>query len=388
MKSMKRPHGLPTTLRIRRWRWMLWMALAGSWLMACQSAEEVAAPVLRTVRTITVEPSDGGTARTFSGTARSKLESRLSFKVSGTLQALPIKVGDSLRKGQLIGRLDASLFELEAQQAEASLVQAQAAERNASAAYQRVKELYADNNAPRNDLDAARANAESAAAQVKAASKQLELARLNASYARLTAAEDCTVSTVEVEVNENVSAGGTVATVSCGSELEVVISVPESLISRISAGMSATVRFDAVPDLQLDGTVVEVGVSASGSAFPVTVAIEGEQPRLRSGLAADVRFQFGNGSQRERFLVPLAALVKDGSGSFVYILQPGDGQQGTLRRQEVELGQLTEAGMEVFSGLKPGDRVVTAGTSVVRDGLTVAVSATPAGPGTAADSGV
>lgn len=355
---------------------LLLMACLG--LAGCEATNEVGAPSLRSVRTMTVEPTSAGTQRTFSGTSRSKLESRLSFKVSGTLQTLPIKVGDRLRRGQLIGRLDASLYELEAQQAEASLVQAQAGERNAKAAYQRVKELYADNNAPRNDLDAARANAESGEAQVRAASKQLELARLNASYARLTAADDCTVMTVEVEVNENVSPGGTVATVSCGSDLEVVLSVPESLISRVQEGMTATARFDAVPGVELNATVAEVGVSASGSAFPVTVAIDDEDGLLRSGLAAEVTFQFSGDDRGDRYLVPLASLVKDGAGSFVYILEPGGDGQGTVRRQDVELGELTEEGMEVLVGLNPGDQVVTAGTSVIRDGLTVAISASVA----------
>lgn len=345
---------------------------------------------LRSVRSLTVQPTSAGTSRTFAGTSRSSLESRLSFKVSGTLQELPIEVGDTLRQGALVARLDPSLYALEAQRAEASLVQAQAAERNARAAYNRVKGLYADNNATRNDLDTARANAESAQAQVDAAARQLELARLNVSYTELRAATDCTVATVGVEVNENVGVGNTIASVNCGDELEVEMSVPESLIGEVRRGMPATVEFDAIPGVEMAATVSEVGVSASGSAFPVTVAIEGTHPRLRSGLAAEVRLQFAeppsldehvaDRTSSERFLVPLSSLVKDGEGSFVFVLEGSQDGRATVHRRQVVLGELTDQGVEVLSGLRAGDRVVTAGTSVMRDGLVVADPSTVGGP--------
>lgn len=363
--------------------------LAGTWLGACAEPVEEGPPALRTVRTVTVEPTTAGTIRTFSGISKSELESRLSFKVAGTIEALPIEVGDGLRRGALVAELDASLYQLQAQQAEASLIQAQAAERNAAANYERVKGLYADNNASRNDLDTARANAESAEAQVRAAAKALELARLNTSYTRLTAAEDCTVAAVDVEVNENVGVGSTIATVTCGSQLEVELDMPESLISQVQRDMDVGVRFDALPDVTIDATVSEVGVMAGGStAFPVTVSLVDPPAGLRSGLAAEVSFQFYSGSEEHgggpRYLVPLSALVEDAGKRFVYVFEPGSGDQGTVRRRDVEVGQLTEMGMEIFAGLSNGDQVITAGTSLVRDGLEVAAPEGPSDPAAAA----
>ncbi len=356
-------------------RWTTLTLLAAlSLLYGCGEVEETAPVRLRAVRTMVAEPGGGARARTFSGTSKSSQESRLSFKVSGTVDALPIKVGDPLRRGQLIARLDPSLYQLEAQQAEASLVQAEAAERNAAAGYQRVRGLYANNNAARSDLDTARANSESAEAQVRSAEKQLELARLSVSYTRLSAAVDCTVAAVEVEVNENVTAGATVATVNCGSELEVELSIPESLIGGLREGMEAAVTFDALPGETFAGTVTEVGVTArAGATFPATVAIAGEQTQLRSGLAAEVRFEFGGGGAVV-FLVPLSALVNDDAGSFVYLAEPAsEAGEAVVVRRDVELGELTERGVEVRSGLNPGERVITAGTSVVREGLRVLI---------------
>ncbi|MEM9621457.1 MAG: biotin/lipoyl-binding protein, partial [Pseudomonadota bacterium] len=143
-------------------------------LAACGGAEQNGATeVLRPVKIFEVTQNNQARQRTFSGLSQSSQESRLSFKVGGTIIELPIQVGDALEPGQLIARLDASSYELEAEQARASLVQAQANQRNAESSYERIKNLYENSNASLNDLDNARAGAESAEAEVKAVQKAL-----------------------------------------------------------------------------------------------------------------------------------------------------------------------------------------------------------------------
>ena len=131
---------------------------------ACEKAPPETEPPMRPVRYLAVTDSDGARSRTFSGTSRSTQVSRLSFKVSGTVVELPVEVGDRLRAGMLLARLDRSGFDLEVQQAQANLVQAEANLRNAESNYERVQGLYENNSTSRNDLDAARAGAESARA--------------------------------------------------------------------------------------------------------------------------------------------------------------------------------------------------------------------------------
>ncbi|MEM7051790.1 MAG: efflux RND transporter periplasmic adaptor subunit [Acidobacteriota bacterium] len=341
-------------------------------LGACAAEEMVTEEAPRSVRTVTVEASDGSRTRTFSGTSRARQTSRLSFKVGGTLVALPVEVGQELGRGELVARLDPFPFELQAEQAQASLAQAKAAERNASATYERTKDLYADNNASRTDLDGARANAESARAQVRAAEKELELASLNVSYTRLTASTDCSVASIDVEINENVSTGGTVATVNCGEGLEVDLSVPESLIASLTPGMAAEVQFDAQPGQAYSGRLTEVGVAArQGATFPATVTLEGEHPELRAGLAAEVRFELANSTRGERFLIPLSALIESDGETYVFLAEGEGSGSGVVRRRSVSVGELTADGAEITAGLAPGERVITAGVSVIRDGLEV-----------------
>ena len=343
-------------------------------VQACDRAAPPDKPRLRPVRYIVVTNESGARDRSFTGTAKSSLESRLSFKVSGTVTELPVQIGQRLAAGDLIARLDAATYSLQVQQAQASLVEAQANERNAAASYERTKGLYANNNASRNDLDAARAQAESVEAQVGSATKALEIARLNESYTRLRADTDCSIASIEIEVNENVSAGQQVAAVSCGDKFEVEIDVPESLIGSIDVYTPVQIDFGAIADMRFSGEVTEVAVaSVSGAAtFPVVVEIAESHPSLRSGLAAQVIFQFDTLAATGSVVLPVAAVIRDPAGIFVYVAIPTDVPgQSRVSRKPVTLGELTSSGIEVLDGLSTGDRVVTAGLSVIRDGQRV-----------------
>ncbi len=344
-----------------------------SLLVSCQKAEEVTEPVIRPVRYTRISSTGGTRLRTFSGTARAGMESKISFKVAGTLVSLPIKVGDVVRKGQIIAALDPKDNEIEKQEAEASLARAQAEARNAAANYDRVRQLYENQNASRNDLDAARASAESAEATVRSERTKLDQARLQLSYTRLLAPVTGSIASVDVEINENVQAGQTVALLHSGSSIEVEVAIPESLISEIRKGSLVTVIFDALPGKDFSGTVTEVGVGAVqfATTYPVTVRLTGRNSEVRSGMTAEVTFRFESSDQRKRFLVPPVALGEDREGRFLFVVEPADPGYGNVRRKEVTVGELTSGGVEVLSGLEDGDLVVTAGIGSLTDNAKV-----------------
>jgi RND family efflux transporter MFP subunit len=344
--------------------------------ISCDKAEEPE-EVMRPVRYEQVFSTGGSRVRTFSGVARAGLESKLSFKVPGTVKKIAVEVGDRVKAGQLIAELDFGDYLLRADQADASLTQAQAQARNAEANYERVRSLYEANNASRTDLDGARADYESGNAAVKAAEKQLELARLQVSYTRLEAPMDCDVASVDIEVNENVQAGRTIAHLTSGSQIEVEISIPEVLISQIEEGMPAQVHFDAIPEGEFLASVTEVGVAATGlaTAFPVTVQLERSESRVRPGMAASVVFSFESRDERERVIVPPVAVGEDRDGRYVYIIEilPDDPGYGIVHRRSVSVGELTGEGMEIFQGLGDGDLAVTAGISRIKEGQRVKI---------------
>ena len=351
--------------------------LGAVFLGACGQGDTPQQESLRPVRYLVVSDDSVFRDRSFSGTSKSSLESRLSFKVSGTVTNLPVQIGQRLQAGELIAEIDSASYVLQAQQAQASLVEAQANNRRAAANYERTKGLYANDNASLNDLDSSRANAESAAAAVAAATKALEIARLNVSYTRLTAETDCSIASLEVEVNENVSPGQQVASVSCGDAFEVTLDLPESLIGLVDESTPVSIRFNSIPNQSFIGDISEIAVASSaGAAFPVVIQIEGSHPALRSGLAADVTFQFDSAAVAgDGVVIPVGAVINDPDGTFVYIAAPAevDGE-AVIERRSVEIGELSQYGIEVISGLSLGDRVVIAGVSVIRAGQRVLIS--------------
>lgn len=344
----------------------------------CGGSEESAEEILRPVRYVTVSDASVFRDRSFSGISKSSRESRLSFKVSGTVINVPVQIGQRLNEGDLIAEIDPAGYVLQAQQAQASLVEAQANDRQAAANYERTKGLYANSNASLNDLDSARAQAESASAVVRSAGKALEIARLNVSYTKLTADTDCSIASLDVEVNENVAAGQQVASVSCGDEYEVTLELPESLIGDVDELTPVTVRFGSIPNEVFSGVISEVAVaSAAGSAaFPVVIKITGAHPLLRSGLAADVTFQFYSVALEGGVVLPVTAVINDPNGTFVFIADPAEVEgEAVVSRRAVTLGELTQSGIEVLEGLQQGDRVITAGISVIRDDQRVLIPA-------------
>jgi len=343
-------------------------------LSGCGQEEIQEQQKLRQVKTLEVKANTQGQVRSFSGLAKGQMEANLSFKLAGTISSLPVKVGDQLKKGQLIAQIDPLQFELQAQQAHATLAQATASMRNASATYERLKGLYENNNASQNELDAARASSEFSYAQVKAARKGLELAQLNLSHTYLKSSSRCDVAEVYVENHENVGSGQTIAKVSCGHAMDVEIGVPARFVASVDKGMSARVTFSALPEKQFTGLVSEVGVSSSsgGASFPVNVILKNEQQLIRSGMSADVSLSFDNQTASKSFVLPAFSVIENDKGRFVYLLEKTDKENiGVIKQVQVSVGELTAKGLEIISGIKAGDKVVVAGVSVIRDGLNV-----------------
>ncbi|MEM6955291.1 MAG: efflux RND transporter periplasmic adaptor subunit [Myxococcota bacterium] len=344
-------------------------------LGACGGEEETASePLIRAVRYVRVAADDGGRERTFSGAVRAGNQTRLSFQVNGRVNALNIRVGQTVEEGATVASVDGTDYELQLQEARANAGQARAQARSAAATYDRIRALYANQNASRQDLDNARAQRDSAQASSAAAGQSIRRLQRQLEYATLTAPAAGTVSEVLIENNEVVSAGQTVATLQVGEQLEVAVDLPESYVNRIERGTEATIRVDAV-EQAITATVYEVGVPPQGSTvFPITLRVPEEGVEgLRAGMAADVVFSFeATEEESAGFELPLSAVGEDREGRFVYIVE-GEGDTGTVRRRSVEVAGVTGDALRVTDGVTDGERVVTAGVSRISDGLEVRV---------------
>lgn len=361
----------------------LCLLLVASSAAGCSRETEQASPVIRPVRYQQVFASGGERTRSFSGVTRAGVESRLSFKVSGTVERVAVEVGDAVSAGDLIARVDPKDYRLQEEEAQASLRRQEAQERNASAAYDRTRSLYENGHASLNDLDAARASFETARAAVRAAEKALELARSQLGYTTLSAPVDGSIASVSVEVNENVQPGQVVAVLTSGSQPEMEVSVPEVLIGDIHAGDAVTVTCDAIPGERFEATVTEVGVAAMGMAttFPVVVRLDEPNPAVRPGMAGEVVFSFASEGGVSRIYAPPPAVGEDRESRFVFVVEDVTEGVGVAKRRTVTVGELTSDGLEIAEGLRDGDLLVTAGVTKLVDGQQVRLLARSGGSG-------
>jgi len=341
-------------------------------ILSCADDENIK-EIIRPVRAEQVFSSGGERLRTFSGIVQSGKESKLSFKVSGTVQDLRVEIGSKVRTGQLLIQLEPTDYEIRVKEAENARDLARAAEVQAESNYERVRALYENRSASKSALDAARAAYESAHEQDNIAKKRRKLANNQLEYASLKAPSIGAISSIMCEENENVQAGQPVLVLTSGSDLEVKIAMPEVLISQIREGDDVLVTMDAIKNKKLRAKISEVGVASTTytTTYPVMVRFIDTDPDIRPGMAAEVMITFSAENDRDCYLVPPASVSEDRLGRFVYVIEPGDTGLGIVHKKKVVIGELTPEGLEVLEGLEDGDFLVTAGVSRIQDSLTV-----------------
>ncbi|MCG8461936.1 MAG: efflux RND transporter periplasmic adaptor subunit, partial [Holophagales bacterium] len=230
--------------------------------------------------------------RTFSGEVEAPARSRLSFRVPGRLVHRPVEIGTRLKAGQTVAELEATDYRLRTEQASAALERNRAEAREAENNYARIRALYADDNATRSELDRALATLERTRGAAVEAERGLAIARRELGYTRLEASESGVVTDLFAERGENVAAGQAVAELTQeDAPLEVAWPVPEGLIGRFRPGLRVEVAFPALDGVRRQATVEEVGAAPreGRTTFPVVARFAERDPRLRPGMAAEVR---------------------------------------------------------------------------------------------------
>jgi len=339
--------------------------------------EEKPPEVIRSIRWIKVAETSTKQVRMISGTTKPVDQTALSFAVGGTVEEVKVKLGDQVRKGQVLAELDQQPFVLGVRDAEAELSKAHANVVERRANYERYVALYESNNASKAELDEARASFDSAKSQVKAAEAQLGLARRDLRKTQLKAPFKGTISVKEIEPYVEVPPGKAVFGLD-GEEsgFEVSAAVPESLVINLNLGDEADVIFSGLNYRKVPGVITELGSrSRTASTYPVTVQLQEQFPELRSGMSVEVAFEFIPESETGEPIVtglaaPLAAfVVGEEKTYFVFIY---DEKSSTVKKTQVKTLALRENDVILEPGsLKAGDIIATAGVQFLTDGQKV-----------------
>ena len=345
----------------------------------CEKEEGPKEEVLRPVKAMQVGAMEGLTGRRFPGKAKATQEANLSFRVNGTLIQFPAKVGDEVKKGQTMARLDPRDYELNLQNARGQLDKVRAALKLAQSGYARVvrirdKDPGAISGAM---IDAKLGERDSAKAQVTSLEAQVATAKDALSYTYLKAPFNGTVVKKFVKNYEDVQAKEPVVRIVDTSKIEFVVNVPESLISNASQVKKVFVRFDAFPDREIPGTIKEIGKEASKTTrtYPVTLIMNQPDdviilPGMAGQARADRKAAVIVGG--EGIIVPVSAVfASDGEKqNYVWVV---DEKSGQVTQRNVTTGRLSDRGIMIDEGLKSGEWIAIAGVHTLREGQKIRI---------------
>ena len=309
------------------------------------------------VRVVSAAPVSGVTILDVAGTVRLKRETPLAFNTPGRIAAILVREGDRVAAGQLLARLDTTALGANEASAAAEVVRARADLR-------RAEDLFAKGwvTAPR--VEQARATMVAAVARARTASFDVSLAVLRAPAAGVVLARPG-------EPGQIAQPGQTILTIGDTNQGFVLrLPLADRDAARVRQGQPATVNIPALGPGTLAGAVSEVG--ARGDDGTGTFRVEVRLPanaRLASGQIGSARLVLGPAEPGAPISVPTTAVFgARADEGFVYVLEPVTRR---VRQRQVMLGAVSDAGVVVTGGLRPGEQVVTTGIDRLRDGQVI-----------------
>lgn len=347
--------------------------LIGIFLTSCGEKEVKEEVVLRPVKYEEVSYLGGDKARQFSGTAKTEKIVNLSFRSNGIVTKLDMKLGQKVTKGQLLGTLDNVSARLNYESSISAKNSAESQMNTAKLSLNRLRTLYEKGSASLSDYEAAKNSYRTAVASFESSQRSVAIQQDQIRFGYLYAPEDGVIASVASEVDENVSSGQVIGVLNAGTAIEISLGLPESVINAVKKDMKVKVTFTAIKGENFNATVTEVApaLDTNTSTYPITVMVTDSDERIKSGMAANVLFEFVNEDIAKKMIVVSASAVgEDGNGRFVFLVE-GNGDKATVKKQTITIGNLTPDGFEVKAGLKVGQRIATAGLQTLLDGQDV-----------------
>ena len=343
----------------------LMLALSLPFLVACSKSAPPEPEVVRPVKAIQVGKDTGMSGRNFPGRARATQEVNLAFDVAGTLIERPVNIGDEVKTGDLIARLNPKDFQANVKSAQARL---RTSERN----FNRAKELLTKKFISQAEYDRLESKVDIDESELAVAQKALADSVILAPF-------DGRISRLDVENYEAVQAKKVVARLLDSSKIEMVINLPESLITQVNSVDEIKVTFDSFPDNEFIATIKEVSNEASSTTrtYPVTLILpQPEEVNILPGMAGKAlatKMDLAEGSTND-LMVPVAAVFtpETEAQSYVWVIDPST---GVVSMAAIDTGRITIRGIEVTSGLSVGQWIATAGVRSLKQGQQVSILA-------------
>ena len=325
------------------------------------------APLARPVRTVAVKNGAEGEIVSLTGQIRAKDEVSVAFRLDGRMIERPVHVGDVVKAGQIVARLDPQIQDNALRSAEANLASAEAVLAQARLTFSRQQELLKDGWTPRAKFDDAEQKLLSAQAQVNSAQAQLRTAREQQRYTGLSADAPGAVTAVGAEPGEVVHAGQMVVQLARQGGRDAVFDVPEQLMRNGPRDPKVEIALSNDPQVKAIGQVREIAPQADAATrtFQVKVGITDPPEAIRLGATVTGRIVLSAPPGVE---VPASALTEADGRPAVWVVDP---QNQTVSLRGVEVLRYDPGAVVISKGLETGEVVVTAGVQTLRPGQRV-----------------
>ena len=298
-----------------------------------------------------------------SGTLTAKEDVSIIPKAAGTIQNVYVAVGDRVAKGQVLATLDSSDLQAQLDQAMASYNTAKSAYNEASANLKRMQLLYDEGAISLQQLESAKGSVErsgvdSAAAAVQMVKKQM-------SNMTITSPISGIVSAVNAQVGEIASQQAAMINVVNMDTVQVKTSVTEANINKISAAQTVPVTVASASDKAFQGRVDSIAPAADPQSmtYPVVINIANASHVLKPGMFAEIKLA----TEKKAGVIAIPKAAVSGI-NVVYVVKDNKVTAVTIEKG-IENADL----VEVLSGIKEGDVVVTKGQNLLYNGAKVRI---------------
>ena len=309
---------------------------------------------------VRLAPTDTTDRDRYSGDVHARDESELGFRVPGKIVQRAVNLGDTVKAGQLLARLDAADAALNKDAAEAALTAAKSSYETAQRELDRYAALVKTGVVSRSAFEHQQDLFTTAQANYQQAQRAFDLRGNQLAYTELRADHDGTVTAVQADAGQVVAAGQTVMSLAWSSGREVYIDVPENRIGEFSGAKDIHVSLWGTEGKSYPGSVRERSASADPATrtFLVKIAIRDPGPEVKLGMTAAV--DVADAVDPEELLIPMSALYHKDTTTAVWVVDPKTSQ---LKLKPVQVQRYTDAGVVISSGLEAGDTVVLKGVN-------------------------
>ncbi|WP_036551067.1 efflux RND transporter periplasmic adaptor subunit [Neptunomonas japonica] len=332
-----------------------------------QTADQPSVKVVRPAKIFQVLDPASETFRNYPAEVEANADSKLAFRVSGQLIEFLVKPGNEVKEGQLLARLDPKDFKL-------SLDDRRARYALAKSQFKRAQKLLKRKLLAQSDYDKAKA-------ELNVALSSLNVEKANLEYTYLRAPFTGSIAKVMVEQHENIQAKQTVLILQTRDQVDISIQMPESIVSRIKKDTKyqPTVIFDSHPGKEFLVTVKEWDTQADPSTLTYKVVFSLSSPKaftVLPGMSANIRIDLAQVTDvsSNNFILPVSAVfaAEDAplSTSVRYIWKVSP-ETMKVSRAEVTVGDIRDQGIEILSGIEPGDQLVSVGVHFLSEGMQV-----------------